>query len=127
MKMLDNHTKTLTRLCQPSLTLFLDDVTFKLVLSMNEGTTPEGAAASVQQHIAGFEDLRNNITSLENELLTLAGCGGEVEALKQTLHQVKHTVACLEDLYCKCLEGHEALKGAHSKQNLLYQRKIQNM
>ena len=90
---------------------------------MNKGTTPEGAAASIQQHISVFEDLRDNVNSLEDELLTLAGCGKEVEALKQTLHQVRHTVACLEDLYCMCLEGHEELKGAHSKQNLLYQRK----
>jgi hypothetical protein len=124
MKMLDNHTKTLAHLCQPSLTLFLDDITFKLVSSMNQGTTPEDAAASIQQHISIFEDLRGNINSLENELLTLAGCGKEVDALKQTLHRVRHTVACLEDLYCTCLEGHEVLKGAHSEQNLLYQQRM---
>ena len=88
---------------------------------MNQGTTPEDVVASIQWHISVFKDLRDNINFLEDELLTLAGCRKEVDTLKQTLHQVRHTVACLEDLYCTCLEGHKVLKGEHTKGGLLYQ------
>lgn len=124
MKMLSHHTTAFTHLCQPSPTLFLSDITVKLLTMMNQGAPPKEAAASVQQHILLFEDLRDNLRLLENGILMLVGCGKELQALEQTLHQVNTVVAWLEDLYCICYEGHGTLDQEHGKLNLLYQRQM---
>ena len=121
MKRLQHYTDTFSSLCKYTPTIFLDEVTLRLLTILQE-STPEDAAASVEQHISVFRDLHQKITSLENDILTLAGYGPETEALKQTVLRVNQMVAYLEDLYCLCYDGQEALRQAHSNHDLLYQK-----
>lgn len=127
MKILDRHVNTFTHLCQPSPTLFLDDVTSKILSMMKSGAAAEEVASIVQQHISTFEHVRGNVIPLENELLTLVGCGKEIVSVKRILRQLNHAVACLEELYCMCFEGHEGLNGEHGKRTLLYQRDMNHI
>ena len=110
-----------SNICQPSPTLFLDKLVLKLLDTMIHGETPKEAAVSMDQHISTFDDLHDKVWSLENELMTLVGCGKELESLNQCLHQMTHIVVCLEELYCVCYEGLEAFQHLQTKHNFLYQ------
>lgn len=121
MKRLKHHANRFSNLCKPSPTIFLDELTLKVIMALRKGS-PEDAAASVEQQISLFQDLQQEVASSEDDILTLVGFGQETEALKQTMHQINLTVRCLEDLYCACYDGYDALRQAHMNAELLYQK-----
>ena len=121
MTTLKHYTKTLNTLCYPSLPSFLDDFTKKLLIKLDAPISCDSGAFDVKKKIAVFQSLHDNIISLENNILAVAGYGSQIEMLHNALHQVTHVVTCLEELQYYCLEDSEMLKEEYANGHLCFQ------
>jgi hypothetical protein len=122
MKHLKHHINTLTRLCHPSPSTFLNDFTTKLLIKLHDPSPCVAATSEVEKNIALFESLHEDIILLENNILAVVGYGGEIEMLHDALRRVNHIVTCLEELHCYCSEGSEMLKEEYVNGHLGFQK-----
>jgi len=93
----------------------------KLLINLHNSTAHDTTVSDVEKKIAVFESLRQDIISLENSILALAGYGDEIQRLHDALRRLTKVVTCLEELQCYCSEGCQVLKEEYSNGCLSFQ------
>jgi hypothetical protein len=119
MHKLNVYNNTFSRQIDLSPTIFVEKTCVRLLDAL-QGPQAEDSLTHLQQHIATFDALHDDVLSLEAEL-ALWGVSAEMTILHDIMGRIEHIIFCLEELWCLGSQGYAVLEVVYRKNQMLYQ------